>query len=86
MRLLATVCDPAQRLRTLGAALGGRESQLAQLREKTAVVRAMHDKLRLCGNTQIEYVLSKACLGFSRLTHLMRTSGAAYDEEEQALH
>eukprot|EP00973_Karenia_brevis_P022932 3157984-Karenia_brevis.AAC.1 len=45
----------------------------------------MHERLRSCGNTQIEYVLSQACLGFSRVTHLLRTSGAIYEQEERAL-
>eukprot|EP00973_Karenia_brevis_P058068 8084212-Karenia_brevis.AAC.1 len=85
MRELATVCDPTRKLRTLGAALGGRESQVKQLQNKTAVVRAMHDKLRACGKTQIEYVLGRASLGYSRATHLLRTCGAVYAEESKAL-
>eukprot|EP00973_Karenia_brevis_P061843 8602127-Karenia_brevis.AAC.1 len=45
----------------------------------------MHDKLRQCANTQIEYVLGKACLGFSRVTHLLRTNGMTYAEEHGRL-
>ncbi len=40
---IAKVVVPEHKLRQVGAALGGKENRVQQLRENTAVVRAMHE-------------------------------------------
>eukprot|EP00973_Karenia_brevis_P048905 6783971-Karenia_brevis.AAC.1 len=35
----------------------------------------MLDRLQVCSDTQIELVMSRACLGVSKINHMLRASG-----------
>eukprot|EP00973_Karenia_brevis_P042942 5945211-Karenia_brevis.AAC.1 len=46
-----------------------------QFEKRTEAVTAMLDKLQVCNDAQIELVLSRACLGVSKINHMLRASG-----------
>ena len=35
----------------------------------------MHQKIRICGDTQIEHVLARLCLGTNKVNHILRVHG-----------
>ena len=82
---LASICDPKHANLTLGAALGGKDARVEHFKNKTKVVQAMHDKIRLCNSSKTEFVLSRAFLGVSKTTHLMRAAGLDLFDEASAL-
>eukprot|EP00973_Karenia_brevis_P033930 4682519-Karenia_brevis.AAC.1 len=47
----------------LGTSLGGAQGRQTQMRQKTAVAQAVHDKLRYIRSSCAEYTLAKSCLG-----------------------
>lgn len=78
---LATMCtvqSPTASGKTLGIALGGPQSRIADFNAKIDVVQCMHDKLRTMGHTATELVLSQACLGVAKVSHYLRASGMSW--------
>ena len=70
---------------SLGAETMGVEAAAAQLREKTSVVKQMMAKIPLCQDTQVEFVLQRACLGVAKVGHLLRANGTELFLEGAAL-
>ena len=60
---------------TLGIATGPPSAVAEQLQTKSDVVRAMHDKLRVCQDPQTEFVLAGQCLGVGKVNHILRVHG-----------
>ena len=61
---------------TLGVGTGSLEARAEQFHRRTDVVAKMLDRLPVCCDTQIELVLSRACLGVGKINHMLRASGA----------
>ena len=85
MQQLANICNPGDDNLTLGAALGGKQARAEHFSKKARVVQAMHEKVRQCNSSKTEFVLTKACLGISKTTHLMRAAGLDLFNERSAL-
>eukprot|EP00973_Karenia_brevis_P050423 6999253-Karenia_brevis.AAC.1 len=45
----------------------------------------MLEKIQLCNDTQVEYVLQRACLGVAKVNHLLRAGGIELSREQEAL-
>ena len=58
----------------LGVAMGGADRRCAQFRDKTRVVQAMHDKIRHIEHSATESVMSRACVGVAKITHLLQAA------------
>ena len=71
---------------TLGVAVGSRQFITDQLQSKADVVRAMHERVWLCQDSQTEFALPRESLGASRVNHILRVHGhkqraaVVYDE------
>ena len=72
VRNLATIKMASEGGLTLGVATGGTECCLEQFKQKLEVTKAMHSKIQICEDTQIEHVLSKLCLGTNKVNHILR--------------
>jgi hypothetical protein len=86
VRQLAAVSTADQGSVTLGIATGPDECVLEQLRQKTRVVKAMHERVQVCADPQTELVLAGDSLGVSRVNHIMRVHGARLAESGEALN
>ena len=49
------------------------------------MVRTIIRKITLCQDAQVEVVLQRACLGVSKVNHLLRANGAELAAEGEAL-
>ena len=82
--LADVVYEPTAEI-TLGAETGGAEAAVQQFRDKTRVVKTMLRRIPLCQDAQVELVLQRACLGISKVNHLLRANGTELAEEGEAL-
>ena len=85
LRDLADVSFEPQSLETLGAETASTSAIVRHFREKTRVADTMLKRIPLCQNAQVELVLQRACLGVSKVNHLLRANGAELAEEKTAL-
>ena len=76
IRRLATVSSVDQGSITLGIATGPKEYVAEQLQRKSEVVKAMHERVQLCGDPQTEFALAGESLGVCRVNHILRVHGA----------
>ena len=83
-RLADVVYEPASEI-TLGAETASADAAVRQFREKTRIVKTMLRRLPLCQDAQVELVLQRACLGLSKVNHLLRANGTELAEEAEAL-
>ena len=67
----ATTCLASVGTLTLGVAIGSPEAVAQQLDQKTKVVKAMHERVRLCQNPQTEFVLAN----IGRANHIICVHG-----------
>jgi hypothetical protein len=58
---------------------------LEQMTQKAKVNKAMQQKVQICGDSQIEYVLSKGCLGVNKVNHILRDHGGLLKGHSSAL-
>ena len=65
-----------------GPHLGPRQFIADQLLAKTEVIRAMHERVQLCQQT--EFALLRECLGVSRIDHVLRVHGHTVLQEKRA--
>ena len=75
VRTKATVQLAAEGTNTLGVATGPAHFVTAQLETKTAVVKAMHERVQLCQDSQSEFILARESLGVGRVNHILRVHG-----------
>jgi hypothetical protein len=66
---------------TLGVATGPEDFIVAQLKRKTRVVKAMHERVQLCQDPQTESVLARESLGVGRVNHILRVHGHTLVEQ-----
>eukprot|EP00973_Karenia_brevis_P061768 8589964-Karenia_brevis.AAC.1 len=66
MRELAEVTESPETVICLGAETWSPEAAVAQFEMQTDVVRKMMKKIALCQDSQVEFVLQRACLGVSK--------------------
>ena len=86
----ASVSLASSNTNTLGVATSPAEFVNAQLKRKTRVVKAMHERVQLCQDPQTEFVLATESSGVGRVNHILRVhvqslaerggSAAAFDE------
>ena len=69
---------------TLGVAVGSRQFITDQLLSKAGVIRAMHERVKLCQDPQTEFALLRESLGVSRINHILRVHGHTILEEQRA--
>ena len=81
LRSLACVKTTDESSLTLGVVTGAIEECSAQLAQKLEVNKAMHQKIRICGDTQIEHVLARLCLGTNKVNHILRVHGLGLWQE-----
>ena len=60
---------------TLGVAMGPRQHIADQLLAKAVVIRAMHERVQLWQDPQIDFALLRERLGVSRVNHILRVHG-----------
>ena len=77
----ASISCAADGVLTLGVMTGPAVSVTSQLEQKTKVVRAMHERVKLCHDSQTEFVLARESLGVGRVNHILRVHGHALVEE-----
>jgi hypothetical protein len=82
---LATVLKLEDQGKQLGVGIGGPAQRASDFCKKTKVVQRMNDQIRQVGGTLAEMVLSQACLGVAKVTHLLRACGDELCEEAGAL-
>jgi hypothetical protein len=82
---IATITKPDDDIICLGAPIGSLSWKLRYLAEKCKVVAAMHKKIETLDRAQDEFVLAKAALGVSKLTHVARCAGLDLAGNAQAL-
>jgi hypothetical protein len=75
VRAAAKVSLASEGTNTLGVATGPAGFVAAQLESKALVVRAMHERVRLCQDPQSEFVLARESLGVGRVNHILRVHG-----------
>ena len=75
MRGLAAVKRATDAIVTLGIATGASEVCLKQMSQKSEVNRSMQRKLQVCGDSQVEYVLNRGCIGINKVNHFLQVPG-----------
>ncbi|MFM7987187.1 MAG: hypothetical protein ACKPKO_48535, partial [Candidatus Fonsibacter sp.] len=81
IRRKAILNVPTDRLKTLGATLGGRDNRVSEFRKKRLkVMQAMHHKLTTLNDPAVELKLTRHCLGESKVQHLLRMYGSQLHE------
>ena len=70
---------------TLGCEIGSAEAMASQLCDKTRVVQGMLRKIPLVQDSQIELSLQRACLGASKVNHILRSNGIELARQPEPL-
>ena len=65
--------------------MGPHQSFADQLLAEADVIRAMHERVQLCQDPQIEFALLRESLGVSRINHILRVGHTILQEKEAAL-
>jgi len=75
VRSMASVSLASEGCKTLGVAVGPPEAVAEQLDEKAKVVKAMHERIQICQDPLIEFILLRESLGVGRVNHILRVHG-----------
>ena len=81
---LAKVSTATAESITLVVAVGPRQFNADQLSAKTDVICAMHERVQLCQDPQMEFALLQESLGVSRINHILRVHGHTILQEQRA--
>ncbi len=85
VRRLAQVSTADEASLTLGVTTGPSGAVREQLAQKVKVVRAMHERIAICADTQTEHVLSRQSFGIGRVNHILRVHGHELAQEAHPL-
>ena len=84
VRKLASVSTAATGSNTRGVAAGPCQFIADQLQAKADVIRALHERVQLCQDTQTEFALLRESLGVSRINHILRLHGHTILQDKRA--
>ena len=85
MKSAAVMDEPDVASISLGAEVGGQSFADGQMREKSQVVEQMARRIQCCQDPQVELTLTRACLGVSKVNHLLRANGTELVMESTGL-
>ncbi len=85
MRALAAMDEPDASTVTLGAEVGNEADMNSQMEQKSRVVDQMARRIQSCQDPQVELSLTRACLGVSKVNHLLRANGTELMQQEHGL-
>eukprot|EP00973_Karenia_brevis_P002171 293267-Karenia_brevis.AAC.1 len=82
---LATIEWEPESSITLGSETGSAPAMVSQFLEKTKVVQGMLRRIPWVQDSQAELVLQRACLGVSKVNHLLRANGVELAQDRSSL-